>query len=262
MDKVKLYDTIAERKTKPKDFQPYTGGNGRVDKCVKLIRSGKLRNSGTLLDVGGAIGDLGYAVRDLFERRIVQDISEKNLDAARAKGNETFVGDVDCAGISVGHTEGNFKDVPVKWVEDDKFADLVTALDFIEHIIDPEYFARECFRVLKSKGQVFINTPNIRFWPHIDELLNRGTFPHTSGDKEVFHGGHLAFYTYTDLKTIFGRAGFSNFEMIMDEEGFQQPPRSVLSSGPMGQSLTSQMMYRQLCMELGCPNLLFIAEKP
>lgn len=258
MDKSTLYDKIAERKIKPQDFQPYSGGNGRVDKCVKLIRSGKLRNSGVLLDVGGAIGDLGYAVKDLFDRRLVQDISEKNLDASRAKGNETFVGDVDCAGISAGHSEGNFKDDPVRWVKDSNFVDLVCALDFIEHIIDPENFARECFRVLKSKGQVFINTPNIRYWKHIVELLLGGTFPHTSGDTEVFHGGHLAFFTNKDLQTIFGRAGFTKFEMVKDEEGYSSPPDFIMKNFQP----KTQAEYMQLCMELGCPNLLFIAEKP
>lgn len=242
MDKQKLYDDLSERKFKPKDLEPYVGGNGRVDKCVQLIRQGKLRSGGTLLDVGGAIGDLGYATEDIFERRIVFDISEKFLDAARTKGNETWVGDVDCTGLRY---------------YDDQTIDLVTALDFIEHIIDPENFARECHRVLKRDGQVFINTPNIRFWPHVAELLYHGTFPHTSGDREVFHGGHLAFYTFKDLCKIFGDAGFSGFEMVMDQEGYKEPPRKILDDVGYG----DQRGYVQLCMELGCPNLLFIARK-
>src|SRR6202011_3022034 len=87
------------------------------------------------------------------------------------------------------------------------------------HIIDPENFARECFRVLKSGGEVFVNTPNIQYWPHIQQLI-AGKFPHTSGDKEVYHGGHLAFFTYLDLCEIFGAAGFTNFRQVKDEEGY------------------------------------------
>ena len=243
MDKTDLYDTIASRKTKPADFEPYSGGNGRVDKCVTLMRMGKIRTGGILLDVGGAIGDLGYATRNLFERRYVYDISSTNLSAAEKKGNDVILGDMDKNGIKM--AESQFS--------------VITALDFIEHIIDPENFARECFRVLKSGGQVFINTPNIRFWPHIQELLVDGTFPHTSGDREVFHGGHLAFYTYTDLCRIFGQAGFKKCEMVMDEEGYRQPNFQALSGFVMPRN---QDQYRQLSMELGCPNLLFICEKP
>ena len=174
MDKKQLYDYIAARKIKSKDFEPYDGNNGRVNRCAQLIRSGDLDAGGTLVDVGGAIGDLGYAVRDLFDRTVVVDISSKNLEACRAKGNLTARCDVDRDGI-------NFSESPItgctigpqrqwNWAEKDPCVDLITALDFIEHIIDPENFAKECFRLLKSGKQVFINTPNIRFWKHIQQL--------------------------------------------------------------------------------------------
>lgn len=48
----------------------------------------------------------------------------------------------------------------------------------------------------------------MQFWRYLDSLVCQGIFPHTSGDKEVYHGGHLAFYTLHDLKVIFGQAGF------------------------------------------------------
>lgn len=243
MDRQKLYDSITQRKIKPKDFEPYAGGNGRVDKCVELFRCGKLRGGDLLLDVGGAIGDLGYAVSDLFANRITLDISREILKAAEKKGNEIMWDDVDQNGFQF---------------LTDECVSTVTALDFIEHIIDPENFARECSRVLKKFGQVFVNTPNIRFWKHIRELFLDGTFPHTSGDREVFHGGHLAFYTFKDLCMIFGQAGFGKFEMVMDEEGYVSPPDGMIEDiGPRNQS-----EYLQLSKELGCPNLLFIAEKP
>jgi len=245
MDKKTLYDTITARKIKPQDFNPYDGNNGRVNKCVNLIKSKKLNRGEKLLDVGGGIGDLGYSVRDLYDETWVLDISEKNLEAAKAKGNKVVQSDVDNVGIDL----------------NDSMFSLVTALDFIEHIIDPEYFARECFRVLKPGGHVFINTPNIRFWQHIKKLWQEGSFPHTSGDREVYHGGHLAFYTFNDLCEIFRGAGFSNFEQIKDEECYQQPPdywiNPLVGAAPGGQE-----RYVRACMELGCPNLLFKCVKP
>jgi ubiquinone/menaquinone biosynthesis C-methylase UbiE len=231
---------MAERKSKPKDsLTYYTGDNGRVNKCADLMRRHMIRTGGSLLDVGGAIGDLGYAVRDLFEKRWVLDISEKNLDAAKMKGNLTINTDVDKCEIPM---------------PDDHF-DVITALDFIEHIIDPENFARECHRLLKPSGEVFINTPNIRFWRHISRLLVDGRFPHTSNDKEVYHGGHLAFYTYSDLREIFEPAGFTSFEQIKDEECYETPPQHWLFS----LDLKNQKDYVSACLELGCPNLLYRA---
>ena len=101
MDRPELYAKMAARKDKPKDYEPYDGGNGRVNKCESLMRQGKIRTGGTLLDVGGGIGDLGYAVRDLFERRIVLDISSTSLQAARKKGNWVVQADVDRHGFHV-----------------------------------------------------------------------------------------------------------------------------------------------------------------
>lgn len=242
MDRQDLYEKMALRKDKPRDYEPYDGNNGRVNKCVSLMRQGKIRVGGRLVDVGGGIGDLGYAVRDLFDERIVVDISDTSSRAARAKGNTTLVMDVDRTGLA-----------PL----DNGSVDTICALDFIEHIIDPENFARECYQVLKPGGEVFVNTPNIRFWKHIEQLWLYGTFPHTSGDTEVFHGGHLAFFTFSDLCAIFSAAGFGLFEQFMDEECYEEPPHRYISSF----NPPSLDAVRRLLMQFGCPNLLFKAVK-
>lgn len=252
MDRVELYTQIADRKFKPKDMEPYDGNNGRVNKCVNLMRAGKIRTGGTILDVGGGIGDLGYAVRDLFDKRIVLDISVKNLECAHAKGNDIFLCDVDSGGFT------ELYDHDDALVIENNSIDTITALDFIEHIIDPEYFASECFRVLKPSGEVFVNTPNIRFWRHVEQLISVGTFPHTSGDREVFHGGHLAFFTYTDLRMIFESVGFVSVPQIKDEEGYETPPDWIIEK----MRPKNQAEYMSVCMEFGCPNLLYKAIKP
>lgn len=246
MDRQDLYDNMAERKSKPVDFDTYNGNNGRVNRCVKLFDQGVLQSGDTLLDVGGGIGDLGCSLRDRFKECIVLDISRTNLKAASSKGNRTILADVDKGGIPL--TDGSVT--------------TLVALDFIEHIVDPENFARECFRVLEPGGQVFINTPNIQFFRHQESLLYRGIFPHTSGDREVYHGGHLAFYTFVDMVTIFGAAGFSEHQQVMDEEGYVEPPQFFIDSFWQGirqgrNDAMTQNDWKTICMRLGCPNLLF-----
>lgn len=245
MNKKQLYDDMAARKSAPKDFGSYIGDNGRVNKCAELIKQGKLvsSKSGKLLDIGGGIGDLGCSVRDLFDETWIIDISQSNLNAAASKGNSVLNLDIDESGMS-----------PIT----NNDITLVTALDFIEHIIDPENFARECFRVLKPGGQVFINTPNIEFWKHLESLVRHGIFPHTSGDREVWHGGHLAFYGFHDMKEIFTAAGFSDCEQVKDEEGYSSPPEFYLNI----RNPQTQLQYKTHCMRLGNPNLLFKCEKP
>lgn len=246
MDKQGLYDQMAARKSQPKDFGGYIGDNGRVNRCVQLIKQGKIKSGGQILDIGGGIGDLVCAVtkqEELFSFGAVVDISETNLRAAMSKGCPVVQSDMDKDGIPSLAGTGY---------------DLVTALDFIEHIIDPEYFARECFRVLKPGGQLFINTPNIECWKHLSTLMNAGRFPHTSGDREVYHGGHLAFFTFLDLCDIFSSAGFSNFKQIKEDEGYSEPPDFWIKM----KNPKNQREYMEACMRLGNSNLLFLCEKP
>lgn len=242
MDKQGLYDSIATRKLKPKDYEPYNGGNGRVDKCVKFLRTLNLKDK-NLLDVGGGIGDLGSALRDVgFMNRHTLDISASNLEAAQKKGNVISVADVDKEGLPF------YKES----------FDVITALDFIEHIIDPENFARECFKVAKSGAVVYINTPNIQYFEHQESLLKRGIFPHTSGDREVYHGGHLAFYSYHDLVEIFYKAGFVSCKQLVDEETYRDPPKFYVDM----LNPKNQVEYKDACMRLGNSNLLFVCVKP
>ena len=241
MNNQELYDRLAKREIKPSDIEPYTGNNGRINKAINFIKRGDIRSGGVLLDVGGGTGNLGEAVRSFFTHTYVQDISWSNLDIAAAKENQVVCGDVDTRGLMV----------------PSGFCSTVVALDLIEHIIDPDSFARECYRVLDDKGEVFINTPNIRFWRHIGSLLVNGIFPHTSGDREVFHGGHIAFFTFADLKIIFSAAGFKVFTRFKDEECYEKPPEYYIN---LLQPKT-QEEYAQLHLEFGCPNLLFKASK-
>jgi len=204
-----LYDNIADRKGEAETPVHYSGGNGRVDRAEQLIRSWSLPDSPALLDIGGATGNLGYALRDVFEVRHVLDIADSCRGPAEAKGNQFACGNVDEIGLSH-YGSASF--------------DVVAMLDVIEHVLDPEGLARECFRVLRPYGFVLVNTPNIQYWRHLHSLVVDGVFPHTSGDREVYHGGHVGFYNYRDLALMFGGAGFTGQSMHTEGLPLDPPP--------------------------------------
>lgn len=232
----KLYSDITSRKAKPRDFEPYNGGNGRIDRAVDLILNEDFPRSGTLVDVGGAIGNLGYALRDHFQTRWCMDIAEECMAPAEKKGNIFLAVNTDAQGIPIA----------------DESADLIVALDFIEHVLDPQYFARECFRVLKSGGKVLINTPNIQFWKHLYSLVVDGRFPHTSGDREVYHGGHVAFFNLQDMVSIFGEAGL--VDPRMHTRGLTpEPPPPIWNS---------MALYGTPSLQLSYADLIFSCRKP
>ena len=245
-----IYDRIADRKGERNAFAPYEGGNGRIDRAVDLILTEDFPRSGTLLDVGGATGNLGYALRDKFEVRWTLDIVEACREPAEKKGNNFICANVDSTGFvekEKGYAGGGIIDCEV---------DLICALDFIEHIVDPEKFARECFRVLRPGGKVLINTPNMQFWRHLESLVCQGVFPHTSGDREVYHGGHLAFFTLHDLKVIFGQAGFVEHRHHL--RGLAPDP-----APPIWETLLRQPQNTLERRQLLCyPDLIFSCKKP
>ncbi|MGC9108445.1 MAG: class I SAM-dependent methyltransferase [Infirmifilum sp.] len=43
----------------------------------------------------------------------------------------------------------------------DERVDLVLALEFIEHLVNPDHMLREARRVLRSGGSLVISTPNL-----------------------------------------------------------------------------------------------------
>lgn len=233
----KLYDDIALRKGERSAIDVYTGGNGRIDRAVDLILNEDFPRSGTLLDVGGATGNLGYALRDYFQNRHVIDITEECRNSAVLKGNHFWRINVDSQGLA-------------GWRDEE--INLITALDFIEHILNPEKFIKECFTTLSQDGKVLINTPNIQYWKHLESLVVNGIFPHTSGDKEVFHGGHIAFYNFFDLKMMFEAAGFVDCKMHTRGLTADPPP-------PLWASVAK---YPDKVQQLSYADLIFSCRKP
>jgi methionine biosynthesis protein MetW len=157
-----------------------------------------LRPGEAYLDVGCGTGKLCMNAANRFANVQGCDISETALSAARQKG-------ITCLKIDL-----NQEPLPY----DSSSFDAITALDVIEHLLDPQTFLDDIFRILKPGGQLILSTPNFRKMKNIWTLTTKGHFPKTSGDPEGWDGGHLAYFTRKDLQVLLKKSGFTPSKSI------------------------------------------------
>jgi len=171
---------------------PYRGGNLRVDLAVSQLPPGE-----RLLDVGCGSGTLGGVL--LAEGRYAEvhglEISGEAVERARERGVRAQVFNLNRGPFP--HPDGSF--------------DAVTCLAVIEHVLDPRPVLDEIARVLKPRGLLVLDTPNIRYLKHLWSLLARGRFPVTSGDDEdrrlAYDGGHMHYFTHRDIAALLRERG-------------------------------------------------------
>lgn len=91
----------------------------------------------------------------------------------------------------------------------DNYFDLVTALEVIEHLINPDNMLKEVYRVLKPNGVFILSTPNLASWLNRILLLLgfQPTYSEVSTEVSVGHVfkgkgrpcGHLRLFTLRAL---------------------------------------------------------------
>lgn len=87
----------------------------------------------------------------------------------------------------------------------DKYFDVVTAFEIIEHVADYQKTIREIFRVIKNNGYLFISSPNPR------DMLNRlrhRLFGKPFPDKYQKNPHHIKEFYYEELFDILKNEGF------------------------------------------------------
>ena len=91
--------------------------------------------------------------------------------------------------------------------------DTAFANQVIEHILDPWFFVKEIYRILRRNGVGIITTPNIRYVKNIMRILLNGRGPRTAGGNQIdgpWDDGHIHYFTHRDLREIFLESGFSD----------------------------------------------------
>lgn len=117
---------------------------------IKAVCSELPRNVGLLIDVGCDGGTLTYFMKVCSKAKVIAavDIKVDSITyASKTKSKE---------GLHFLVSDGRYLPIP------SGRADVITLLEVLEHVENPETMIAECRRVLKPHGQIIILIPNNR----------------------------------------------------------------------------------------------------
>lgn len=190
---------------------------------------GRHPGGGTLLDVGCGTGELWAFVADRFDRYSGADVVRYD---AFPHGGEFRSVDLDS-----GRTP-----------YPDGFADVVAAVETIEHLENPRQFARELNRLAKPGGWVVVTTPNQLNLLSKLGLVVRNEFPAFRG---VNYPAHLTALLEIDLRRIADECGWTDVAVAYSRSG------RVPGSGRHWPAVLARLNSRAFS-----DNVLLIGRKP
>jgi 2-polyprenyl-3-methyl-5-hydroxy-6-metoxy-1,4-benzoquinol methylase len=128
-------------------------------------------------------------------------------------------------------------------------ADVVSALEVLEHMVDTDGFLARVLRVLRPGGYLLLSTPNI------NSLRNRitvplGVYPTGLEYRTVIH--HVRLYNPTVLRNHLHASGFTNI-------GIRGVSFLPMSSG-LGTIAVSQQLAK--LFPALCANIIAVAQRP
>ncbi len=166
----------------------------RHDVCLELLPA----SSKKLLDVGCNGGVVIIkALQNIRGKAYGIDISNRAVKLAKINIQKSGFG-----------TRASFKkaDIDEKIPFPRHSFDAVICIAVLEHVFDPLFVMSEFKRVIKPRGTLIVEVPNLAFFPRRLVLLI-GKRPRTSWGYG-WDGGHLQYFTMGDLCSLFEANGF------------------------------------------------------
>jgi len=124
------------------------------------------------------------------------DVSQVAVDEARTRGVQAVRGGLE-------------ERLPF----DDGRFDAAICLEVLEHLVDPEFAAREIHRILRPGGSVLVSVPNVAHWRSRAELALLGRFDPkgspVTARRYPWRDPHLRFFTSRSLADMLRDVGFT-----------------------------------------------------
>ena len=170
----------------------------RFERAMSCLEDGH-----SFLDLGCGDGQLAALAMRNYSKVNGIDITSKRVEEARSRcislGKPDQIGEFLVANLN--------EPIPFP----DSSMDAISAISVLEHVFDVYDFVRECKRVLRPKGELVIEVPNLAYIKHRVKLvlghLPITSSPHGWADGYGWDGGHLHYFTkdaVTDLLTSEG----------------------------------------------------------
>jgi SAM-dependent methyltransferase len=168
-----------------------------IYRMVAAALAGRHPDGGVLLDVGCGRGDLWPYVADRFARYAGADVVRYDGFPPEAEFHRV---DLDTGRVPL----------PDGW------ADVVVAVETIEHLENPRALVRELTRLAKPGGWVAVTTPNQLSLLSKLGLLVRNEFPHFRGAN---YPAHLTALLEIDLRRIAAECGLTEVAVAYSGRG-------------------------------------------
>lgn len=152
---------------------------------------------GTLVDVGCGSGNLWSFVRELFDSYVGVDVVRFDGFPEDAEFNQV---NLDAGRSQLG----------------DNSADVVVAIETIEHLENPRAFMRELVRLVKPGGWVVVTTPNQLSLLSLMTLALKHQF---QAFQDTDYPAHITALLEVDLQRIVTEAGLTNTKICYSKQG-------------------------------------------
>jgi len=187
------YSYIDERKIKKYSLHVW---KKRIKVINRYIKGGKF------LDIGCSFGGLLEAASEFYTPCGIEASEYAYSHASSVFGDKIH--------------HGTIEDHPFP----ENFFSAITMIELIEHLENPLFAIEECFRLLKDKGLLVIQTANMAG----QQAKNLGK------DYEYFMPGHLSYFTMANLTRALRSAGFTKIKVFYPVE-FGLLPKLMKSRG-------------------------------
>lgn len=156
------------------------------------------RNHKKIIDLSAGVGCAARRVKDLYKAEIIcNDISPTCLDILKQLGLPV--------------TSFNIDDPNVAFPFEDATFDAAISLATIEHLLYPDHFLKETWRILKPGGYLYICAPNYAAPEYLIRplLFGRSFHEPLGSDEEKYEFyAHVRYFTYLTLRDFVTSVGF------------------------------------------------------